>query len=86
MLVLYGGFAFIVTALLLEKPERLQLVIKFLRFLAVVLVPLAPFIVVMTNATEQAAAAAGAIEGSYWSLAKAHSRALRALGFGRLPP
>ena len=31
MLVLYGGFAFIVTALLLEKPERLQLLIKFLR-------------------------------------------------------
>ena len=44
MLVLYGGFAFIVTALLLEKPERLQLLIKFLRFLALVLVPLAPII------------------------------------------
>ena len=42
MLVLYGGFAFIVTALLLEKPERLQLLIKFLRVLALVLVPLAP--------------------------------------------
>ena len=64
MLVLYGGFAFIVTALLLEKPERLQLVIKFLRFLAVVLVPLAPFIVVMTNATEQAAEALASRFGS----------------------
>ena len=50
MLVLYGGFAFIVTALLLEKPERLQLLIKFLRFLALVLVPLAPIIILMTNA------------------------------------
>ena len=54
MLVLYGGFAFIVTALLLEKPERLQLLIKFLRFLALVLVPLAPIIVIMTNAAAHA--------------------------------
>ena len=63
MLVLYGGFAFIVTALLLEKPERLQLVIKFLRFLALMLVPLAPIIVIMTNA---AANAEG--EVTQWSL------------------
>ena len=66
MLVLYGGFAFIVTALLLEKPERLQLLIKFLRFLALVLVPLAPIIVIMTNA---AAHAEG--EVTQWSLAHA---------------
>ena len=66
MLVLYGGFAFIVTALLLEKPERLQLLIKFLRVLALVLVPLAPFIEIMTNA---AAHAEG--EVIQWSLAHA---------------
>ena len=66
MLVLYGGFAFIVTTLLLEKPERLQLLIKFLRFLALMLVPLAPIIAIMSNA---AAHAEG--EVTQWSLANA---------------
>ena len=65
MLVLYGGFAFIVTALLLEKPERLQLVIKFLRVLALILVPLAPIIVIVTNASANAEG-----EVTQWSLAK----------------
>ena len=66
MLVLYGGFAFIVTALLLEKPERLQLSIKFLGVLALVLIPLSPFIEIMTNAAAHA-------EGEFvqWSLAHA---------------
>ena len=49
MIVVYGGFAFIVTALLLEKPERLSLVVRFLRILALILVPLAPFLVLATN-------------------------------------
>ena len=66
MLVFYGVFAFIVTALLLEKPERLQLLIKFLRFLALTLVPLAPIIAIMTNA---AAHAEGDV--TQWSLAHA---------------
>ena len=66
MLVLYGGFAFIVTALLLEKPERLQLVIKFLRVLALILVPLAPIIVIMTNAasTPRAKSPSGRLQKS----------------------
>ena len=66
MLVLYGGFAFIITGLLLQKPERLQLVIKFLRFLAVVLVPMAPFIAMMTNTATHYAEP---VEGGFWSLA-----------------
>jgi hypothetical protein len=66
MLVFYGGFAFVVTALLLEKPERLQLTVKFLRVLALVLIPLAPFIEIMTNA---AAHADGDVV--QWSLAHA---------------
>jgi hypothetical protein len=45
----YGGFAFIITALLLEKPERLLLVVRFLRLIAVIIVPLAPFLVLATN-------------------------------------
>src|SRR5262245_61929716 len=31
VIVAYGAFAFIVVALLLERPERLQLIIRFLR-------------------------------------------------------
>jgi hypothetical protein len=42
VIVLYGGFAFIVAALLLEKPERLQLVIRFLRVLSGVIVVVGP--------------------------------------------
>jgi hypothetical protein len=49
MIVVYGGFAFIVTALLLEKPERLRLVVRFLRILALIIVPLAPVLVLSTN-------------------------------------
>ena len=33
VIVMYGGFAFIVTALLLDKPDRLALIVKFLRAL-----------------------------------------------------
>jgi len=63
MIVLYGGFAFIVTALLLEKPGRVQQLIRFLRFLALVLIPVAPILAVMTNE------AAHGGEGPQWSLA-----------------
>jgi hypothetical protein len=42
VIVLYGGFAFIVAALLLEKPERLRLVIRFLRVLSSVIVVVGP--------------------------------------------
>src|SRR5689334_18576242 len=44
VIVTYGGFAFIVTALLLEKPERLALVIRFLRVLASVVVVVGPLL------------------------------------------
>lgn len=49
VIVIYGGFAFIVTALLLEKPERLPLTINFLRVLGTIIVPLAPFLVFMSD-------------------------------------
>jgi hypothetical protein len=49
VIVVYGGFAFITTALLLEKPERLPLVICYLRVLGTVLVPLAPILVLMSD-------------------------------------
>lgn len=49
VIVIYGGFAFIVTALLLEKPTRLTRVIIFLRALSIVLVPLAPFLLLLSD-------------------------------------
>lgn len=64
VIVLYGGFAFIITALLLEKPERLQLAIKFLRIIALVLIPLAPILVLMTNV------AAHSDTGPVWQIAQ----------------
>jgi hypothetical protein len=50
VIILYGGFAIIVTALLLEKPERLSFTIKFLRGLSTVLVPIAPFLLLVSDA------------------------------------
>jgi O-Antigen ligase len=43
----YGGFAFIVTGLLLEKPERLALAIRFLRVLGSVIVIVGPILLVL---------------------------------------
>ena len=42
MIVTYGAFAFIVVALLLERPERLQLIIPFLRTIGSIVIVLAP--------------------------------------------
>jgi O-antigen ligase len=47
VIVLYSGFAVIVTALLLERPERLSSVISFLRVLAGLVVILAPVLLVL---------------------------------------
>jgi len=47
VIIVYGGFAFIVAALLLEKPERLQLVIRFLRVLGSVIVVVGPALLLM---------------------------------------
>jgi len=48
VIVAYGGFAFIVAALLLEKPERLPLVVGFLRALGSVIVVVGPLLLLMT--------------------------------------
>jgi hypothetical protein len=47
VIVGYGGFAFIVTGLLLEKPERLALAIRFLRLLGSVIVIVGPILLVL---------------------------------------
>jgi hypothetical protein len=47
VIILYGGFAFIITALLLERPERLSLIIRFFRLLGTLVVFLAPFLIVL---------------------------------------
>jgi hypothetical protein len=49
VIVLYGGFASITTALLLEKPDRLEQVISFLRVLSMLVVPLAPFLLLLSD-------------------------------------
>ena len=64
VILVYGGFAFIVAALLLEKPERLTLIIKFLRGLGLVLIPLTPILVLMTNASAHSDA------GPQWHIAQ----------------
>ncbi len=69
MIVVYGGFAFIATALLLEKPERLQLVIKFLRIVALIVVPLAPILVLLSNASSHSMTGEGQVT-SEWSWAQ----------------
>jgi hypothetical protein len=49
VIVVYGVFAFIVTALLLERPARLPHVISFLGILSTIFVPLAPLLVMMSD-------------------------------------
>ena len=46
VIVAYGAFAFIVVALLLERPERLQLIIRFLRTIGSIVIFLAPIVIV----------------------------------------
>ena len=46
VIIAYGAFAFIVVALLLERPERLQLIIPFLRTIASIVIVLAPIVLV----------------------------------------
>ena len=48
VVVLYGGFAFIVTALLLERPERLALIIRFLRVVGSIVILIAPILLLLT--------------------------------------
>jgi hypothetical protein len=57
VIVVYGGFAFIVTAVLLEKPERLPLVIKFLRALGSIIIVVGPLLL-LTQVTWSGAEAA----------------------------
>ena len=47
VIIAYGAFAFIVVALLLERPERLQLIIPFLRIIASIVIVLAPIVIVL---------------------------------------
>ena len=45
-IVVYGGFAFTTTALLLEKPGRLSLIISYLRVLASIIIIVAPLLMI----------------------------------------
>ena len=45
VIVAYGAFAFIVVALLCERPERLQLVIPFFRMIGSIVIVLAPIMI-----------------------------------------
>ncbi len=40
VVVLYGGFAFVVTALLLEQPDRIRTILRYLRLMMIIYVPL----------------------------------------------
>jgi O-antigen ligase/polysaccharide polymerase Wzy-like membrane protein len=51
VIILYGGFSFIITALLLANPQRLFLPISFLRLISNIIVPIAPVLVLMGNAS-----------------------------------
>jgi hypothetical protein len=51
MIVLYGGFSFILTAVLLSRPRRLLFTTDYLRLLGNLIVPIAPFLVLMSNAS-----------------------------------
>jgi len=62
VIVMYGGFAFVVVALMLQKPERLPVTLNFLKTLGLFLVPLTPFLIMMsdesyTSVTGESAAA-----------------------------
>ena len=52
VLVVYGGFAFIIVALLLERPERILLLIRFLRVVARIVIVVAPCLLVLTRLIE----------------------------------
>src|SRR5262249_9406404 len=47
VVVAYGAFAFIVVALLLERPERLELIIVFLRITGSLVILSAPIVIVL---------------------------------------
>ena len=47
VIVIYAGFAFIIAALLLERPKRLALVIRFLRVVGSLVVLVPPFLLVL---------------------------------------
>jgi hypothetical protein len=49
VIINYGGFAFVMTAVLLERPQRASLMIGFLRILGTILVPIAPILVMMSD-------------------------------------
>jgi hypothetical protein len=49
VIVMYGGFAFIVVALMLQKPERLPVTLSFLQILGLFLIPLTPFLIMMSD-------------------------------------
>lgn len=49
VIVMYGGFAFIVVALMLQKPERLPVTLNFLQIVGVFLIPLTPFLIMMSD-------------------------------------
>jgi O-antigen ligase len=49
VIVLYGGFALIMTALLVEKPDRLERIVRFLCVLSIIIVPLAPIILILSD-------------------------------------
>ena len=48
VIVTYGGFSFIIVALLLERPERLALVIPFLRIVTSVVIIVAPLVILLS--------------------------------------
>ena len=47
VIVVYGGFALIIVALLLERPERILLIIRFLRVVATIAIVVAPCLLVL---------------------------------------
>jgi hypothetical protein len=49
VVVIYGAFALIMTAVLLERPSRLTQVIGFLRVLSILVVPLTPLLLSMSD-------------------------------------
>ena len=61
VIVVYGGFAFIVTALLLERPERLALTIRFLRVVGSIVILIAPILLLLTYPLRQTSQAQGGL-------------------------
>ena len=59
VVVLYGGFAFIVTALLLERPDRLALTIQFLRVVGSIVILIAPILLLLNMRYETSQAQGG---------------------------